>query len=66
MATALADLDAAAVPFDACEIPIIPAVRLLVAAAGSQPERKTMSPADWRKHVEALAAPPKQAAAAAH
>jgi hexosaminidase len=66
MAKALADLDAAAVPFDACEIPIIPAVRLLVAAAASQPERKTMSPADWRKHVEALAAPPKQAAPAAH
>jgi hexosaminidase len=55
MAKAFADLDAAAVAFDACEIPIIPVVRLLVAAAGSQPERKTMTAEAWRAHVEALA-----------
>jgi len=66
MAQAMADLDAA-VPHDACELPIIPALRLLVAAAGSQAERAKMTPAEWRAHVESLAAPKKPAPApAAH
>ena len=66
MPRAWAELDAAAVPFDACEIPAIPAIRLLVAAADSQAERKAMSPADWRKHLEARAAPSKTPAAPPH
>lgn len=53
---ALRQLQAASAPVDACEIPIIPAARLLVAAAGSQNERMSMTPAAWRAHVEALAA----------
>jgi hypothetical protein len=58
----------AGVPHDACELPIIPALRLLVAAAALQSERSDMTAAEWRSRVEELAAPPaeQRPAAPAH
>jgi hexosaminidase len=62
----LAALAKAAEPHDACELPIIPSLRLLVAAASEKSKRATMTPDEWRIHVEALANPLKKQAAPAH
>ncbi|MFL6211278.1 MAG: beta-N-acetylhexosaminidase [Pyrinomonadaceae bacterium] len=52
----LALLDGAAQPKGELELPIIPALRQLVLAAAELEQLKTMSPADWKAHVLALAA----------
>lgn len=54
--TQFAALAEAAQPYDACELPFVPTLRLLVAAASVQAERATLAPARWRERVEALAA----------
>jgi hexosaminidase len=52
----LALLDGAAQPKGELELPIIPALRQLVLAAAELGQLKTMTPADWKVHVLALAA----------
>ncbi len=42
-------------------LPMIPALRLLVAAAVAAPQRASLSPADWRTTVEKLATPARPA-----
>ena len=54
----LAALDAAAKPKAALEFPVVPALRRLVVAAHERPRLGRMTPAEWREHVNALAAPP--------
>jgi hexosaminidase len=51
----LAALEQAAKPKAALEFPIIPSVRELIIAAYELPQLKTMTPAEWRKHVKQLA-----------
>ncbi len=55
---AFARLDDDAKPRDAVELPMIRSVRLLVAAAAEQSLRSSLSPSEWQKRVEHLAAPP--------
>jgi hexosaminidase len=45
-------------PSSPVELAMVPALRLLIAAASVEPQRATLAPADWRKLVEQLAAPP--------
>ncbi len=59
LAAKIAALDAAAKPHAAMELPIIHSLKLLVAAAAEQSKRTTMSPEEWRKHLETVIAPPK-------
>ncbi|HET7535177.1 MAG TPA: family 20 glycosylhydrolase, partial [Candidatus Didemnitutus sp.] len=66
LAAKLAVLTAAATPHAAAELPIIKSIRLLVAAAAEQSKRATMSPGEWRKHLEAVIAPPAASTKAAH
>jgi hexosaminidase len=42
------------------EFPILPSVRLLVTATIESPQLKTMTPAEWKAHVTALATPVKK------
>jgi hexosaminidase len=58
--SALAALDEAAKPRAALELPFLAAMRELVVAAVDQPALATMSRAEWRQHVSALAAPPRR------
>jgi hexosaminidase len=51
----LAILDQAAQPKAALEFPIIPSVRELILAAYELPQLKTMTQAEWRKHIQQLA-----------
>jgi hexosaminidase len=55
----LAALDAAAKPKAALEFAVLPSVRRLVLAASELPRLGPMQPAEWKAHVETLAAPPK-------
>jgi len=59
LAAARAALDRAAQPTAAAvEFPFLPALRLLVTAAG-EPTRRDESPrAEWKRHLQALAGPP--------
>ena len=43
----------------AIELPMLPALRLLVAAANAQAQRATLSPEAWKKLVGEMAAPKK-------
>jgi len=56
----LAVLDQAARPKAALEFPFLAAMRELVIAAREQGQLGSMSPAEWRQHVRALAAPPQR------
>ncbi len=42
----------------AVEFPIVPSLRLLVAAAAEQGKRSTLAPEDWRQYLHAVAFPP--------
>jgi hexosaminidase len=57
----LAVIEQAAKPQDGMEFAVIPSIRLLVFAATELPQLQTTSPAEWKKHTQALAfaAPPK-------
>ncbi len=46
----------------AIELPMLPSLRLLVAAANAQAQRATLAPDAWKKLVQDLAAPKKPAA----
>jgi hypothetical protein len=48
-------LNEAAKPKGAVELVVVTSVRQLVTAAAELPQLKTMSSADWKKHVSALA-----------
>jgi len=56
----VAVLDRAARPKAALEFPFVPMLRELVFGAMAQAEMKTMSVADWRARVRALANPPRR------
>ncbi|HYO62765.1 MAG TPA: family 20 glycosylhydrolase [Pyrinomonadaceae bacterium] len=56
----LAALGQIATPKAALEFPVVPALRQLVLAAYERPRLQQMPPADWRTHINTLAAPPKQ------
>jgi hypothetical protein len=56
----VAILDRAARPKAALEFPFVPILREMVFAAMSQAEMKTLTPAEWRARVKALAAPPRR------
>ena len=51
-------LDAAARPKAALEFAVVPAVRQLVVAATQQQRLGQLTPAQWKAHVQQLAAPP--------
>jgi hexosaminidase len=51
----LAIVEQAAQPKAALEFPIIPSVRELIIAAYELPQLKTMTQAEWRKHIKQLA-----------
>jgi hypothetical protein len=55
----LSAVDEAAKPKAALEFPAVQAVRRLVVAAAELPRLGQLSPAEWKTHVETLAAPPK-------
>jgi hexosaminidase len=55
-AARLEALAQAAEPHDACRLPIVSSLRLLVAAAALMAGRATMPAAEWRRQVEDLAA----------
>ncbi|MGI9168078.1 MAG: beta-N-acetylhexosaminidase [Pyrinomonadaceae bacterium] len=55
----LALLDEAAKPYAALEFAVIPGLRKLVIAAAELPRLKSMTAAEWKKQVTALASPPK-------
>ena len=57
--TSLAKLDEAAKPYGALEFVVIPGLRKLVVAAAELPRLKSMTAAEWKKQVSALAVPPK-------
>jgi hexosaminidase len=60
--TRLATIEQAAQPNPAAlELPMVPAVRLLVLAAAEQPTRGSLSPDAWRAHLNDLATPKKPA-----
>jgi len=56
----VAILDRAARPKAALEFPFVPLVRELVFGAMAQSEMKTMTAAEWRARVRALASPPRR------
>ena len=57
--TSLARLDEAAKPYGALEFAVLPGLRKLVIAASELPRLKSMTAAEWKKQVTALAVPPK-------
>lgn len=57
--SSLADMEKAAQPKAAVELPVVQPVRELVIAAAEMEKRKTMSAEEWKKYVKALAAPKK-------
>jgi hexosaminidase len=59
-ASKIARLEAAATPKAAVELAIIQPIKELVIAAAEQEKRKTMSPEEWKKHVQSLAAEKKK------
>ncbi len=58
--TNLARLDEATKPHGALEFVVIPSLRKLVFAAAELPQLKSMTAAEWNKHVTTLASPPKK------
>jgi hexosaminidase len=56
----LAILDQAAQPKAALEFPIIPSIRELIIAAYELPQLRTMTQAEWRKHIKQLATQPRK------
>jgi len=42
----------------AVEFPIVPSLRLLVAAAAEQDKRNTLPPEAWQQYLRAIALPP--------
>ncbi len=56
----LAALAQVARPKAALEFPFVPAMRELVVAAAEQRQLQTLSPADWRARVKAIANPPRR------
>ena len=60
MPAQFAKLDRAAQSHAAVELPLIPALKLLVAAAAEQDRRATLAVGDWRRHLQMLVTQPAQ------
>jgi hexosaminidase len=59
----LTRLTACAEPHAAAELPMVPTLRLLAAAASEQGKRGRLSAEEWRQHLDSILTPPAKSAA---